>query len=247
MTPPPGLRLTGTLRFGERVLFRDLDLRVPAGRWTCLLGPSGVGKSTILRLFAGLDVGEGFVGEVAASDGARLSGRVAWSGQADQLAPWLDVTDNVVLGFRLRGARPDMERARRLIAGVGLAEHAHKTPHMLSGGMRQRAALARLLMEDRPVALLDEPFAALDLKRRAEMQDLAFETLAGRTVLHVTHDPHETARLAHHVLLLTEAGLRELTPPPGPPPRGAGAAEVMAAQAELIRVLTEAELGAAAP
>lgn len=246
MTAPavaPGLRLEGSLAFGAQALFRDLVLEVPAGRWTCLLGPSGVGKSTVLRLFAGLEVSGEFEGRVAADDGAPLAGRVAWTGQADQLAPWLDVTENVVLGARLRGEAPDRARAAALIERVGLTEHAAKTPRMLSGGMRQRAALARLLMEDRPVALLDEPFAALDMKRRAEMQDLAAQALSGRTVLHVTHDPHEAARLAHHVLLLTEAGVRALTPPPGAPPRPPAAAEVMAAQADWIRVLTEAELG----
>ncbi|MEM8904840.1 MAG: ATP-binding cassette domain-containing protein, partial [Actinomycetota bacterium] len=99
-----------------------------------------------------------------------------------------DVTANVTLGARLRGEAPDMARARDLIARVGLSGHEGKRPAELSGGMRQRAALARTLMEDRPVALLDEPFSALDAATRATCQELAFELLSGRTVLLVTHD-----------------------------------------------------------
>jgi putative hydroxymethylpyrimidine transport system ATP-binding protein len=108
---------------------------------------------------------------------------------------------------------------------------------MLSGGMRQRAALARLLMEDRPVALLDEPFAALDLRLRLEMQDLAHRVLAGRTVVLVTHDAHEAARLGDRVLLMTEAGARELPPPEGVAPRAPDAPETLRAQAALTRAL----------
>jgi len=234
--PAPGLILEGGFAFGGRRLF-SLDFEAPAGRWTCLLGPSGVGKSTLLRLLAGLETGGLFEGRLGASDGRPLAGRVAWMAQSDLLLPWLDVTGNVTLGARLRGERPDLARARRLIGEVGLSAHAAKTPRELSGGMRQRAALARLLMEDRPVALLDEPFAALDLRLRLEMQDLAHRVLAGRTAVLVTHDAHEAARLGDRVLLMTETGARELPPPAGAAPRAADAPETLRAQAELTRAL----------
>jgi putative hydroxymethylpyrimidine transport system ATP-binding protein len=136
-----------------------------------------------------------------------------------------------------------MDRAGRLVERVGLGPHRTKKPSELSGGMRQRAALARTLMEDRPVALLDEPFSALDARTRAEMQELAFETLEGRTVLIVTHDPAEAARIGHAIHVMTEAGLAPFPTPPAPPIREAGARETLEAQAALLARLRE---GAAA-
>ena len=240
MTTAPSLRLTGTARIGGTRIFGPLQLDAPAGRWTCLLGPSGVGKSTVLRLLAGLDETIAFEGEVAAGDGAPLDGRAALMAQSDLLMPWLDVLGNVTLGARLRGERPAKARAQTVLARVGLAEHAAKRPHALSGGQRQRAALARTLMEDRPVVLLDEPFSALDARSRALMQDLAAELLEGRTVLHVTHDAAEAARLGHRVLLMTRSGLETIAPPGSPPPRLYDAPETLAFQGRLLRLLMEA-------
>lgn len=237
MTQPPEIRLTGDFDHAGRPLFSGLDLTLAAGRWTCLLGPSGVGKSTVLRLLAGLDTGGRFSGSISADDGKRVETRVAFMAQTDLLAPWLDVTGNVTLGARLRGERADMERARALIEQVGLDEHSHKRPASLSGGMRQRVALARVLMEDRPVVLLDEPFAALDARTRAEMQELAFETLKGRTVLLVTHDPAEAVRLGHAIFILSEQGLEEIEAPDLPPIRAVDAPQTIDMQVRLFRAL----------
>lgn len=237
MTQPPEIRLAGDFDHAGRPLFSGLDLTLGAGRWTCLLGPSGVGKSTVLRLLAGLDTGGRFSGTIVADDGERVETRVAFMAQTDLLAPWLDVTGNVTLGARLRGERADMARARALIERVGLSEHAHKRPASLSGGMRQRVALARVLMEDRPVVLLDEPFAALDARTRAEMQELAFETLKGRTVLLVTHDPAEAVRLGHAIFILSERGLDEVAAPGLPPIRAVDAPETIDMQVRLFRAL----------
>lgn len=236
MSATPALRLEGDLAFGGHPPQR-VSLAAEAGRWTCLLGPSGVGKSTLLRLFAGLEIGGRFAGRAEADDGAPLAPRAAWMAQSDLLLPWLTLRENVVLGARLRGESPDFARADRLIAETGLEAHAAKPPGELSGGQRQRAALARLLMEDRPLALLDEPFAALDLRTRAEMQELAFRALSGRTVVLVTHDAHEAARLGHRILLMTEAGVAPFDPPGGDPVRPADGAAVLEAQARLTRAL----------
>lgn len=233
----PGIRLSGDFHLGEVTLFTDLTLRVRPGRWTCLLGPSGIGKSTLLRLMAGLETGGTFSGTIAADDGQPLHGRLAYMGQTDLIAPWLDVIGAVAQGARLRGEVPDHERARAMIERVGLTDHATKRRAELSGGMRQRVALARTLMEDRPVALLDEPFSALDSRTRAEMQELAFEVLDQRTVLLVTHDPAEAARLGHHIVLMTESGLVDMPSPPTPPARAVDDAETLRAQAGLYRAL----------
>ncbi|MSU88787.1 ATP-binding cassette domain-containing protein [Rhodobacteraceae bacterium 2CG4] len=236
----PGLVLSGSARVDGAPLFGPVDFAAPAGRWTCLLGPSGVGKSTVLRLFAGLAGPVTLDGHAGASDGAPLAGRVALMAQQDLLLPWLDVLGNVLLGARLRGRRGDRAAARDILERVGLSAHAHKRPAALSGGQRQRAALARTLLEDRPVVLLDEPFSALDARTRAQMQDLSAALLARRTVLHVTHDPAEAARLGHHICLMAGDGIRPVPLSAEPPPRAFDAAATLSLQGALHRRLMQA-------
>lgn len=230
----PGLHIRGTARIGDTHVFGPLDLTVAGGEWTCLLGPSGVGKTTLLRLVAGLDRVATLDGQIAASDGRPLQGRLALMAQSDLLMPWLDVMGNTLLGARLRGERPDRHRATDVLARVGLSDHIHKTPGQLSGGQRQRVALARTLMEDRAIVLLDEPFSALDARTRSQMQDLACDLLAGRTVLMVTHDPAEAARLGDTILIMEPGGLSPFAPPPGATPRPIDDPATLTAQADLL-------------
>jgi putative hydroxymethylpyrimidine transport system ATP-binding protein len=195
-----------------------------------------VGKSSLLRLIAGLTSGQG---TVAADDGQPLPGRIAWMGQQDLLLPWATALDNVMLGVRLRGRRADRidrERAMALLNAVGLADRADSRPDALSGGMRQRVALARTLFEDRPVVLMDEPFSALDAITRLRLQDLAAALLTGRTVLMVTHDPMEALRLGHQVLVLSghPAGLSDAIQPPGPVPRAPDDPALLSLQGQLL-------------
>jgi putative hydroxymethylpyrimidine transport system ATP-binding protein len=231
---PPALIIDGTAHIDGAPIFGPLRLEAAAGRITCLLGPSGAGKTTLLRLAAGIDEVTRFDGSIAASDGAALRGRVALMAQGADLLPWLGVTGNVTLGARLRGTRADRARTRDILARTGLREHAHKRPHALSGGQRQRVALARTLMEDRPLVLLDEPFSALDAGTRAQMQELSAQHLAGRTVLMVTHDPFEAARLGHAIHILTEAGLETVAPPAAQVPRPVDDPETLAVQGRLL-------------
>ena len=230
-----GLRLT----YAAQVIFHDLDVHVPAGRLTALLGPSGVGKTTLLRLAAGLDTPE--AGTITADDGAPLKDRVAYMGQQDLLLPWLSVLGNVALGARLRGDRPDRARAAHLLERVGLAGRGNDLPGTLSGGMRQRVALARTLYEDRPVVLMDEPFSALDALTRARIQALAADVLRDRTVLLVTHDPAEACRLAHFLLVLAGSPARLEAPiyVPGVSPRAVDDPDMLAAQGHLMRTLLD--------
>ncbi|MEM6482856.1 MAG: ABC transporter ATP-binding protein [Pseudomonadota bacterium] len=239
MTPAPALRIRGSAHLPEAALFDALDLKLTPGRWTCLLGPSGVGKSTILRLIAGLKVGAIFDGEITSEPRQSIDDNVAYMAQEDLLLPWASVRDNVALGARLRGETLNTDRLEQLLHRVGLAEMAHRKPRTLSGGQRQRAALARTLMEDKPLVLLDEPFSALDARTRSDMQDLAYSLLAGRTVLLVTHDPGEAARLAHKIVVMSEQGLAELDPPPGEAPRAVDDPEMLAAQGRLMARLRE--------
>lgn len=234
---PIGVSFQGAARGAGATLFDDVSLSLAPQEWTCLLGASGVGKSTILRLIAGLEAHVDFTGKIVASDDAPLSGRIAYMAQSDLLFPWATVLENVATGARLRGQTPDLNRARALIADVGLADHITKKPSTLSGGQRQRVAIARTLMEDRPLILLDEPFSALDAKTRAEMQELAARLLAGRTVLLVTHDPAEAARLGHRIYVLDENGLSETPAPDTPPVRGLEDPASLACRARLYRIL----------
>ena len=157
--------------------------------------------------------------------------------QTDLLLPWATVVDNVCLGAPLRGQTADKEKAEAIIARVGLAAHKQKKPATLSGGQRQRAALARTLMEDQPVVLLDEPFSALDSRTRSEMQELAAEMLTGRTILLVTHDPGEAARLGHTIYIMSPEGLETAASLPPPLPRSFADKDVLALQAELLEQL----------
>ncbi|TWT11809.1 ABC transporter ATP-binding protein [Reyranella sp. CPCC 100927] len=247
----PAIRLSAArVLFEGTALFDGLTLVLPAGRTTCLLGPSGVGKTSLLRMIAGLLAPEdGTV--LTTSDGQALTGRIAYMAQTDLLLPWLDVLGNATLGPRLRGdaaARAQArQRATALLQDVGLGDRLTARPDALSGGMRQRVALVRTLVEDRPVVLMDEPFGALDAISRLQLQDLAARLLVGRTVLLVTHDPLEAARLGHriHVMAGAPATLDTAWEPQGAVPRAATDPGVLATQAELLRRLADATAGGA--
>jgi len=235
--------------WGETVLFDDLGVSLAGGRWTCLLGPSGVGKSMLLRMVLGLwQKGVESRGEVICDDGRDLSGRVSFMAQQDLLLPWLSVAENVCLGARLRGELAPTQRkevyqqACHHLNEVGLPGHEGDLPATLSGGMRQRVALARTLMEDRPVVLMDEPFSALDAITRVRLQDMAAAALKGRTVLLVTHDPLEALRLGHtiHVMSGRPAKLDAPLEIASPQPRQVDDPEVLSLQGELLSRLSEA-------
>jgi putative hydroxymethylpyrimidine transport system ATP-binding protein len=219
------------IAYGDRLVARDLALEFPAGRTTCLLGRSGVGKTSLLRWLAGL-----------LPDTTRAQ-PVAYMAQSDLLLPWLSVLDNVLLGYRLRGGgaalRAAEPRARALLAEVGLASRLDDRPSRLSGGMRQRTALARTLCEDRPVVLMDEPFAHLDAVTRLELQDLAARLLAGRTAVLVTHDPLEALRIGHQVRVLSGAPFTAgpVIEPAGAVPRDPADPALLALHARLVAEL----------
>ena len=240
--------IAGRLTYEDVVLFDDLGVKIKAGAITCLLGPSGVGKTSLLRLIAGLGpLGNGT--RVECSDGRPIAGRIAYMDQRDLLLPWLDVIGNVTLESRLRGAPTDHGHAVRLLERVGLAGQARQAPARLSGGMRQRVALARTLMENHPVVLMDEPFSSIDALTRMRLQELAAELLRDRTVLLVTHDPLEALRLGHrvHVMAGRPARLDEALAVPGAPPRDPTAPELVALHRDLLRRLGAAQPGNGGP
>lgn len=234
-----------TVEFHAVRLVDRLSFCLEAGRCTCLLGPSGVGKTTVLRLIAGLATGGTSHARISCDDGEAVGPRIAYMAQQDLLLPWLSVEDNVLLGPRLRGERigeAQRHRARALLADLGLGERCMSWPSELSGGMRQRAALARTLYEDRAIVLMDEPFSALDAITRHRLQELAATHLQGRTVLLITHDPMEALRLGHavHVLQGRPVELGPALRPTGDPPRPVGRDDVLHLYSELLERLDAA-------
>ena len=190
---------------------RDLSLEIPAGSLTVVIGPNGCGKSTLLRLIAGLlqpTSGSVLLGDGEAGGPPRAGdGRVGLAFQQPRLVPWLSTLDNVALPLTLSGVSvaEGRERAREALARVGLTEAAALRPAHLSGGMAQRGGLARALISDPPILLLDEPFSALDALTRegfdGELQRLWMGR--SRTMVLVTHSVSEAVRLADRIVVMT--------------------------------------------
>jgi NitT/TauT family transport system ATP-binding protein len=186
------------------VAIDDLSVSIASGEFVCFVGPSGCGKSTLLRILAGLDVADS--GEVRIDAGA--SGvRTAMVFQEASIFPWKTVAANIAFGLRARGVpRPEFERrvdeALRL---VGLTRFRNHYPSQISGGMKQRAAIARALVTDPAVLLMDEPFAALDAQNRAilqnELANICEQT--GTTVVYITHSLEEALMLGDRAIVLT--------------------------------------------
>ncbi len=183
----------------------DVSLRVGAGEFVALLGPSGCGKSTLLRLIAGLDRPD--AGRVVWDRGAPAPGRIGFVFQDATLMPWADAAENVRLPLRLRGVarRESAPRVMAALARVGLQDFARARPRELSGGMRMRVSIARALVAEPALLLMDEPFAALDEFTRHALQEdlLQVSRAAGCAVVFVTHSLYEAAFLARRIVVMS--------------------------------------------
>jgi len=204
VTSSAAVRIKGVSKdFGHgkdhTVALHDVDLEVAEREFLCIVGASGCGKSTLLNLVAGLD--RPSTGTVETN-----GHRVAFMFQEASLFPWLTVNRNVELALRLRGVLKGerADRVAHLLKLVRLGGRGDRRPHELSGGMRQRAALARVLAQDADIVLMDEPFAALDAMTRDTMHD-EIERIwqeVGLTILFVTHNVREAVRLSDRTILM---------------------------------------------
>jgi len=217
---------------GEQTQVVALDRfshRFRSGRFSCLLGPSGCGKSTLIQIVGGLEpatAGTVTIQDPGRSDRQRPLGAdsvMVW--QHLNLFPWRSVIDNVAFGLEMRGLgrQQRYEQARALIASVGLRGFERHLPGQLSGGMRQRVALARALIMERPILLMDEPFAALDAQTKIVMQEelLRIFDQTKKTVLFVTHAIEEAILLGDEVVVMTArpGRIKEVIPVDLPRPR----------------------------
>ena len=193
-------------RYGATEVLCGVDMEIEAGEIIALVGPSGCGKSTLLRLISGLDTrydGQISVGDREVRGPDRAVGVVF---QEPRLFPWLTLSDNVAFGLDDRRSAQSRQLVRDTLDVVGLGGFADALPKQLSGGMAQRAALARALVSEPQVLLLDEPFNALDAFTRMRLQDhlLAAWARYRPTLLLVTHDLDEAVYLADRVILLSD-------------------------------------------
>lgn len=225
---------------------QETDLSVPPGTLFSLVGPSGCGKSTLLRMIAGLetpDSGELRVGDQRISAPCSSRGLVF---QDPNLFPWLTVRGNIRLGPTARGvkkaAAAEVEDFLKL---VGLESFAESFPHHLSGGMAQRAALARALINHPQILLLDEPLGALDAFTRMRMQDevLRLWQARGTTMVLVTHDIDEAIYMSDTIVIMTPrpGKIQELIPVELPRPRDRSSADFLALRARILKMLHFAE------
>ncbi len=218
---------------GEFHALGPLDLAIEPGEFVCIVGPSGCGKSTLLRIIAGLERASAGVLETSQTgdDGRPFNSMVF---QGDSTFPWLTVHGNVEYGLKVRGVgyREREDIVTRMLATVGLSRFAEAYPYQLSGGMRQRVALARSLANDPHVLLMDEPFGALDAQNRILLQDELLQIWDAtrhqdgaqrKTVIFVTHSIDEAIVLADRVLVMSSAPgrIKAVVPVPFARPRSA--------------------------
>jgi sulfate transport system ATP-binding protein len=209
-----------TKRFGDFVALEDVTVSLPTGQLTALLGPSGGGKSTLLRIIAGLDTADEGTIDIEGTEATNLPARkrnVGFVFQHYAVFKHMTVAKNVAFGLEIR-KRPKDEiehRVDELLRLVHLQQFAHRLPSQLSGGQRQRMALARALAVEPKVLLLDEPFGALDAKVRKELREWLrrlHDEVAVTTVF-VTHDQEEALEVADEIVVINEGRVEQVGTP----------------------------------
>jgi NitT/TauT family transport system ATP-binding protein len=246
---------------GNYLAVQDVNIDIHRGDFYCLLGPSGCGKSTILNLIAGFETassgtlrieGENSGGRWAtAIEGPETDRTVIFQDVSAALFPWLNVEENILFGPKLKGARTSdyADKLKSYLRMIGLTHHANKFPFELSGGMKQRVQIARALIVEPEILLMDEPFAALDAITKREMQrELArIWEETRKTIIYVTHDIIEALLLGTRVAVMTTgpgARIKEEVAIDLPRPRSSSTMEFVNI-AQKLEVMIEEEIHAA--
>jgi NitT/TauT family transport system ATP-binding protein len=206
LSATPALAAAGVAKsYGDLSVLGQIDLTVAAGEIVAVLGPSGCGKSTLLRVLAGLEPADRGRVEENGQPVRGPSPERPMVAQGATLFPWLSLRDNLEWGPKALGNRNAKAIVDELLEATGLSAAADQLPRQLSGGMRQRAAIAQVLANSPPLLLLDEPFGALDAQTRLRMQEWLIGLLAERATatLLVTHDVEEALLLGHRLLRLS--------------------------------------------
>lgn len=231
-------QLNGT----DMQVLENTSLDIPSGEFVCFMGPSGCGKTTLLRLIAGLiaaDEGQIFL------DGEQITGSGCDRGlvfQDPRLFKWMNIEENVAFGLKARKVyKKEKEEVQKYIDMVGLRGFEKSLPHHLSGGMQQRAAFARALVNKPTVLLLDEPFGALDAFTRAALQEKLTELWkqSGTTTIMVTHDVEEAVVLATKIVVMSDrpAEIKKVIDNELTFPRDRNSAEAVAMKKEILDIL----------
>ena len=227
--------LHGTLWANKDKLFSNLKLNIKFNKWTIIIGQSGAGKSTLLKIIANLNIPDTFTNNIYKNTNIDLS--FSWMAQNDLLLPWLNVIENVTLGQKLRREKINLNKANILLQKVGLINVANHLPSTLSGGMRQRVALARTLMEDNDIILMDEPFSALDTITRSKIQKLTWSLLKDKTVIMVTHEPLEALLLSDNLYYIHNKKLKPIKLPKTKPLRKINSENVLYCHEYILKLL----------
>ncbi|WEV56615.1 ABC transporter ATP-binding protein [Ligilactobacillus acidipiscis] len=195
-------------QYADHVVLQDVNLSIVKSEFVSLVGMSGGGKSTLLRMIAGLE--KPTAGQITqdSQEVTNLNPKVKMMFQDDRLLPWMDILHNVTLG---ENKDSDIKRALSLLKQVGLEDYISAYPKQISGGQKQRVALARALMPQPEILLLDEPLGALDALTRMKMQDLILQIWekTGITMILVTHDINEAVRMSQKIFVVKDATIEQ--------------------------------------
>lgn len=231
----------------EIIALENINLTIEDGKFVCFVGPSGCGKTTLLRMIEGFE--NPTTGKIL-SDGEEIvkpSHERGFIFQDYSLFPWLNVMDNVLFGLKIAG-KPDeenRERARKYLKAVGLEEFETKFPHELSGGMKQRVAIIRSIINDSTILLMDEPYSALDVQTKHKLEEQLVDNWKqkNRTIIFVTHDVEEAVLLADEIVVFSKrpGKIKKVFKNPLPRPRIRSANDFQEFVVEVTSLIDESQ------
>ncbi|PPR79573.1 MAG: Aliphatic sulfonates import ATP-binding protein SsuB [Alphaproteobacteria bacterium MarineAlpha2_Bin1] len=187
-------------KYDKSILFRDFSINFPPNINTSILGNNGIGKSTLIKLISGIEKPN--CGKITDYNNNTINDSIAYMDQFDQLLPWLKVKNNIILGFKLRQENYSHQKFNYLTNILGIEKFLNNFPTEVSGGTKQRIALARTFIEDKPLVIMDEPFNSLDTNTKNKLIKLTKDLVKNKTMILVTHDIMEAIELSDQIVIL---------------------------------------------